>query len=109
MKTRPNHTVQQAICLNLIERKLSYLVSKPNCLQYFSNQNYLHFAETKDIEETFSRKEYCPFDGRYKVTYKSDNYNKTPCTKIESTMDSCPSGSTLNIRFPRCHQQTVGK
>jgi hypothetical protein len=51
----------------------------------------------------YTRKEYCPIDGKYSITYKSNNpAQPNECTGYDSTMDSCPSGSILNFRLRGC-------
>lgn len=67
------------------------------------------FPETKDVDESFSRKAYCPFDGSYSVKYSYDKYSKYNCAQLDTTVDSCPSGSILNTRFPKCYNQNLGK
>lgn len=52
----------------------------------------------------YTRKEYCPIDGKYSVRYKNNNPAKpVDCTGYDSTMDSCPSGSILNFRLRGCN------
>lgn len=70
--------------------------------------NLNHVVETKDVDETFNRKDYCPFDGSYTVKYRTDKYNKLNCAQLGATMDTCPSGSILNLRFPKCSNQYLG-
>ena len=51
----------------------------------------------------YTRKEYCPIDGKYSITYKNNNPEQSnECTGNDSSMDSCPSGSILNFRLRGC-------
>lgn len=55
-------------------------------------------------------KEHCPFSDRYRLTYNTDDgfEDKVECTSNSdshsevSELDSCPSGSQLNLRFKGC-------
>ncbi|XP_044256860.1 uncharacterized protein LOC123006442 [Tribolium madens] len=51
----------------------------------------------------YTRKEYCPIDGKYSITYTSNNPSQpNDCTGYDSILDSCPSGSILNFRLRGC-------
>lgn len=66
-------------------------------------------TETKDITGTYTKKEYCPLDGKFSVKYKNNNPRKpNECTGYDSSMDSCPSGSILNFRLRGCSTDNHG-
>ncbi|XP_058121055.1 uncharacterized protein LOC131285020 [Anopheles ziemanni] len=51
------------------------------------------------------RQEYCPIHGRYRMAYSvdsSDNGDGIECDSDQSTVDNCPSGAALNLRFRNC-------
>lgn len=51
------------------------------------------------------RREYCPFSERYHFTYTVEDETAAEpieCTGKDSELDSCPSGSAINLRFRQC-------
>lgn len=50
------------------------------------------------------RREYCPINGRYRLSYSIDDGMSEPieCSAKISEMDNCPSGSAMNLRFRQC-------
>ncbi|XP_065165878.1 uncharacterized protein [Atheta coriaria] len=54
-------------------------------------------AEGKHIS-----REYCPLDGRYSFTYRSNDHGSKKDCGHESTVDSCPSGSSLTFKYRQC-------
>ncbi|XP_044765249.1 uncharacterized protein LOC123321619 [Coccinella septempunctata] len=63
--------------------------------------------KTKDVHEFPTMRKYCPLDGKYSVIYRNRNVRslkKIECHGLDSTIDSCPSGSTLNIRLKGCSE-----
>ncbi|RZB39833.1 uncharacterized protein BDFB_000211, partial [Asbolus verrucosus] len=59
--------------------------------------------KTKDASGLYTRKEYCPIDGKFSVKYENNNPSRpNQCTGYDSTVDSCPSGSILNFRLRGC-------
>ncbi|KAK9889225.1 hypothetical protein WA026_004503 [Henosepilachna vigintioctopunctata] len=65
--------------------------------------------KTKDWHEAPTPRKYCPLDGKYSVTYITRNLRsmkKIECAGLDSTMDSCPSGSTLNLRLKGCNLES---
>lgn len=66
---------------------------------------YFSLTETRDADGSYTSKEYCPIDGQFSVQYKiNDEYNNSNCTERNTTIDTCPSGSTLNLRLNSCRQ-----
>ncbi|XP_044741758.1 uncharacterized protein LOC123302749 [Chrysoperla carnea] len=57
-----------------------------------------------DAEGHVIRKEYCPIHGKFTFTYdvSDDASNKAVCFNRKSSIDSCPSGSALNLHFQDC-------
>ncbi|CAH1121844.1 unnamed protein product [Ceutorhynchus assimilis] len=59
--------------------------------------------KTKDDQGISTQKQYCPIDGKYYTNYRGKNpLRPHECIGFNSTVDSCPSGSTLNIRLRSC-------
>ncbi|CAH0562713.1 unnamed protein product [Brassicogethes aeneus] len=59
--------------------------------------------KTKFGKQQVHSKQYCPIDGKYFVNYENPNLPiKSECKGNNSTVDSCPSGSTLNFRLRGC-------
>ncbi|XP_019880900.2 uncharacterized protein LOC109608792 isoform X2 [Aethina tumida] len=59
--------------------------------------------KTKNGRTDITNKEYCPIDGKYYVNYEKTNTPmKSECKGFNSTVDSCPSGSTLTFRLKGC-------
>ncbi|XP_030746317.1 uncharacterized protein LOC115875083 [Sitophilus oryzae] len=57
----------------------------------------------KDYQDLITQKQYCPIDGKYYTDYKGKNpLRPQECVGFNSTVDSCPSGSTLNFRLRSC-------
>lgn len=50
------------------------------------------------------QRQYCPITGRYRFSYSADNGTGEliECGGKDSEIDSCPSGSALNLRFRHC-------
>lgn len=72
--------------------------------------NASSFSETKDMEGVAIQRDYCPIDGKYAVKYKINSRNgKEECKGSESTLDSCPTGSVMNIHFRNCNFQNTGR
>lgn len=61
-------------------------------------------AEGKHIS-----REYCPLDGRYSFTYRSNDHGSKKDCGHESTVDSCPSGSSLTFKYRQCSFGSLGK
>lgn len=62
-------------------------------------------SETKDIDGANTNSEYCPIDGKFSVKYRiNDESRKQNCMERDVSLDTCPSGSTLNLRFGECSQ-----
>ncbi|GAB0096103.1 uncharacterized protein DMENIID0001_115700 [Sergentomyia squamirostris] len=51
------------------------------------------------------RREYCPVSGRYNFTFATgvDAEKRLECLSPKSTLDTCPSGSSFNLRFRGCN------
>lgn len=62
------------------------------------------FTETSDADGQEIRKQYCPINGRFKLTYNVDDgmEDKIECPNPDSELDTCPSGSAMNLRFKKC-------
>ncbi|XP_076262608.1 uncharacterized protein LOC143197765 isoform X2 [Rhynchophorus ferrugineus] len=59
--------------------------------------------KTKDYQNLDTQKQYCPIDGKYYTNYKGNNpLRPQECIGFNSTVDTCPSGSTLNFRLRSC-------
>ncbi|KAL1493392.1 hypothetical protein ABEB36_011453 [Hypothenemus hampei] len=59
--------------------------------------------KTRDDQGAFTQKQYCPIDGKYYTNYKGKNHLRAhECIGFNSTVNSCPSGSTLNFRLRSC-------
>ncbi|KAJ8980707.1 hypothetical protein NQ317_019201 [Molorchus minor] len=57
----------------------------------------------KDNVGSYTSKKYCPIDGKYYLNYKGPTIkHRNECAGFNSTVDSCPSGSTLNFRLRSC-------
>lgn len=69
------------------------------------------FIEKFDAEGHVIRKEYCPIHGKFTFTYdvSDDASNKAVCFNRKSSIDSCPSGSALNLHFQDCSFENNGK
>ncbi|XP_045482394.1 uncharacterized protein LOC123686367 [Harmonia axyridis] len=68
--------------------------------------------KTKDVHEMQTTRKYCPLDGKYSVIYRNRNVRsskKIECLGLDSTIDSCPSGSTLNIRLKGCNEGEISE
>lgn len=54
------------------------------------------------------QRQYCPIAGRYRFTYIAENGDSiiNQCDRNDSEIDSCPSGSALNIRFRDCDSRS---
>lgn len=50
------------------------------------------------------RREYCPINGRYPLTYNvgDGTEDRAECPGKDSELDNCPSGSAMNLRFRQC-------
>ncbi|XP_055694604.1 uncharacterized protein LOC129796572 isoform X2 [Lutzomyia longipalpis] len=55
--------------------------------------------------QVIRRREYCPISGRYNFTFASgdDGEKRLECLSPKSTLDTCPSGSSFNLRFRGCN------
>ncbi|KAJ6634781.1 hypothetical protein Bhyg_13360 [Pseudolycoriella hygida] len=60
--------------------------------------------KTRQFDGQDIRREYCPINGRYKLTYNVDDglEDKIECPEPDSILDNCPSGSAMNLRFRKC-------
>ncbi|XP_037050218.1 uncharacterized protein LOC119084372 isoform X1 [Bradysia coprophila] len=60
--------------------------------------------KTREFDGQDIRREYCPINGRYKLTYNVDDglEDKIECPQPDSVLDNCPSGSAMNLRFRKC-------
>lgn len=69
-----------------------------------------YFLEKLDFEEQPIRKEYCPIHGKFTFTYDlSDGLaNRAVCFNRKSYIDSCPTGSALNLHFIQCSFENYG-
>ncbi|KAH1023040.1 hypothetical protein HUJ04_012322 [Dendroctonus ponderosae] len=82
--------------------------AEANCPSQESLQTRGETAEillfkTRDDQGVFTQKQYCPIDGKYYTSYKGKNpLRSQECVGYNSTVDSCPSGSTLNFRLRSC-------
>ncbi|XP_018568692.1 uncharacterized protein LOC108908962 isoform X2 [Anoplophora glabripennis] len=57
---------------------------------------------------SYTLKQYCPIDGKYYLNYKGPTTDQpNECVGFNSTLDLCPSGSTLNFRLRSCTFQTT--
>lgn len=72
-------------------------------------------TETLDFDGEQILREFCPIDGRYRATYNVHDVEdgdatvtaslagiSVECAGGESQLDTCPSGSALNLRFRKC-------
>lgn len=68
-------------------------------------------TETREFDGQDIRREYCPINGRYKLTYNVDDglEDKIECPQPDSVLDNCPSGSAMNLRFRKCSFENHGK
>lgn len=66
--------------------------------------------ETLEFDGSDIRREYCPINGRYKLTYNVDDglEDKMECPQPDSELDNCPSGSAMNLRFRKCSFENHG-
>ena len=55
---------------------------------------------TKNRDNDPTTNEFCPFDGEIKLDYYIDN--KKICDNTESSMNFCPSGSSMIVNFKNC-------
>ncbi|KAL3290191.1 hypothetical protein HHI36_023550 [Cryptolaemus montrouzieri] len=65
--------------------------------------------KTKDMHKAPTSRKFCPLDGKYSVVYSSRNVRslkRIECAGLDSTIDSCPSGSILNIRLRGCNLES---
>ncbi|KAF5272839.1 hypothetical protein FQR65_LT00435 [Abscondita terminalis] len=59
--------------------------------------------KTKDLEGSLVERDYCPLYKKYNLRYfTTDKFYRRECSGFESDLDSCPSGSSLNIHFRQC-------
>ncbi|KAK4871785.1 hypothetical protein RN001_015909 [Aquatica leii] len=59
--------------------------------------------KTKDLEGSNIQREFCPLYNNYNLRYfTTDKFYRRECIGFESDLDTCPSGSTLNIHFRQC-------
>lgn len=67
-------------------------------------------TETREFDGQDIRREYCPINGRYKLTYNVDDglEDKIECPQPDSVLDNCPSGSAMNLRFRKCSFENHG-
>lgn len=66
--------------------------------------------ETRDLEGNFIPKEYCPIDGNFAVKYtNNENGIKRECINSNSSVNTCPLGSTLNVHLKSCSLENTGK
>ncbi|XP_059608854.1 uncharacterized protein LOC132256448 [Phlebotomus argentipes] len=52
--------------------------------------------------QVIRRREYCPISGRYNFTFATGE-KRLECLSPKSTLDTCPSGSSFNLRFRDCN------
>lgn len=71
----------------------------------------MNVTETREFDGQDIRREYCPINGRYKLTYNVDDglEDKIECPQPDSVLDNCPSGSAMNLRFRKCSFENHGK
>lgn len=69
-----------------------------------SQHKEIMLYKTNEANGNDIQRQYCPFDGRYKVSYSIDDGTTEPiaCDGEDSEIDNCPSGSAINIRFRKC-------
>ncbi|KAJ8955379.1 hypothetical protein NQ318_003476 [Aromia moschata] len=66
--------------------------------------------KTRDNLGKYTSRQYCPIDGKYYLNYKGPPMkHPNECVGFNSTVDSCPSGSTLNFRLRSCTFESYGK
>lgn len=55
--------------------------------------------------------EYCPFNGRFTFTYNTNDASEgsLECPVPMSELDTCPSGSFLNLRYHGCSFEDYSK
>ncbi|CAH2006229.1 unnamed protein product [Acanthoscelides obtectus] len=59
--------------------------------------------KTRDVLGQYTPQQYCPFDGKYSLKYNSFSKRlMKDCFGYGSLADSCPSGSTINLRPRNC-------
>ncbi|XP_050313503.1 uncharacterized protein LOC126748367 [Anthonomus grandis grandis] len=75
----------------------------PESLEVRGETEEILLFKVKDDQGAFTQKQYCPIDGKYYTNYKgSKSMRPHECSGFSSTVDSCPSGSTLNFRLRNC-------
>ncbi|XP_066258967.1 uncharacterized protein [Euwallacea similis] len=83
------------------------LAAEANCpsqesLQTRGETTEILLFKAKDDLGAVTQRQYCPIDGKYYTNYKGKIPTSNECVGFTSTIDSCPSGSTLNFRIRGC-------
>ncbi|CAG9855095.1 unnamed protein product [Phyllotreta striolata] len=59
--------------------------------------------KTKDGFGSYTTRQYCPIDGNYHLSYRGTAKRRSnECKGFDSMVNSCPSGSTLNVMLRNC-------
>ena len=90
-------------CYTNEEKALGSCLTEEQLLDESKNTEIILY-KTKEWDWAPINQEYCPIHGRYKFTYNFDNGTEDmiECSSQDSELDSCPSGSSLNLRFKNC-------
>lgn len=100
------HTTDEDYISKCYTNETAAIISCPNPDTLHDNNQHKEIIlyKTTEADGNDIQRQYCPFNGRYKVSYSIDDGSSDPiaCDGEDSEIDNCPSNSAINIRFRKC-------